>query len=154
RWIESIRTRLGLPSGPVVFCCEAGRDGFSVHRTLESCGIPCLTIDPASIETSSRARKAKTDRLDARRLLKKLRAYVVGDRDILSPVQVPTQEVEDERRMTRERERLVKEASQHQTRIKALLATQGIAVTLDSRIISMLKQSSTAWGTPLGKHLR
>ena len=41
-------------------------------------------------------------------------------------VRWPSVEAEDARRGSRERERLVKERTQHVNRIKALLATQGV----------------------------
>jgi len=48
---------------------EAGRDGFWLHRYLRSCGIENLVVDSSSIEVSRRKRRAKTDRLDVRKLL-------------------------------------------------------------------------------------
>ena len=42
-------------------------------------------------------------------------------------VHVPSPEQEDARRMTRERERLIKEQTAHTNRIKALLRTMGMA---------------------------
>jgi transposase len=54
---------------PVRSCYEAGRDGFWLHRWASAQGIANLVVDPASIEVSRPARRAKTDRLDADRLL-------------------------------------------------------------------------------------
>jgi hypothetical protein len=48
----------------VVSCYEAGRDGFWIHRYLESQGIENLVVDSASLEVSRRKRRAKTDRID------------------------------------------------------------------------------------------
>jgi transposase len=43
---------------------EAGLDGFWIHRVLQSEGIESHVVDPASIATSRRRRRAKTDRID------------------------------------------------------------------------------------------
>jgi transposase len=45
---------------------------------------------------------------------------------VWSVVTVPSEQAEDERRVHRERERLVKERTQHQARIRALFATHGL----------------------------
>jgi transposase len=50
----------------VVSCYEAGRDGFWIHRYLESQGIENLVVDSASLEVNRRKRRAKTDRIDVR----------------------------------------------------------------------------------------
>ena len=64
------KTRLGLPgTAPVFSCYEAGRDGFWIHRWLETHGITNYVVDSLSIEVSRRARRAKTDRLDLVSLL-------------------------------------------------------------------------------------
>jgi len=73
-----------------------------------------------------RARRAKTDRLDAAMLLRALMAWCRGDQAACRMVQVPSAEREDARRTHRERQRLIAERVQHVNRIKGLLATQGI----------------------------
>jgi transposase len=73
-----------------------------------------------------KARRAKTDRLDAAMLLRALIAWWRGDRAACHMVQVPSVEREDARRTHRERQRLISERVQHVNRIKGLLATQGI----------------------------
>jgi transposase len=79
--VVKAKAKLGLESeAAVVSCYEAGRDGFWVHRQLEALGIENHVVDAASIEVSRRARRAKTDRLDARALLEKLVRYAQGER--------------------------------------------------------------------------
>jgi transposase len=51
-------------SFPIIVIQEAGLDGFWIHRVLESEGIESHVVDPASIATSRRRRRAKTDRID------------------------------------------------------------------------------------------
>jgi transposase len=49
----------------VASCYEAGYDGFWLHRVLVAAGIANLVVDPASLKVDRRARRAKTDRIDA-----------------------------------------------------------------------------------------
>src|SRR5437870_7700653 len=55
---------------PVRSCYEAGRDGFWLHRYLISIGIANVIVDSSSIEVNRRLRRAKSDRPDARKLLR------------------------------------------------------------------------------------
>jgi transposase len=49
---------------PIIVIQEAGLDGFWVHRVLEQEGIESHIVDAASVMTSRRRRRAKTDRID------------------------------------------------------------------------------------------
>ena len=110
----------------IVLGYEAGYDGFWLQRRLSAEGITCWVVDPGSLQVDRRARRAKTDRLDAAMLLRALMAWWRGDRAACHMVQVPSVEREDARRTHRERQRLITERVQHVNRIKGLLATQGI----------------------------
>ena len=83
-------------------CYEAGPDGFWLHRWLLAQGIANLVVDSSSIEVNRRARRAKTDRLDAGKLLQLLLRWAGGERAVWSVVHVPTPEAEAERQLTRE----------------------------------------------------
>ena len=109
----------------VVSCYEAGRDGFWLHRRLLEHGVESLVVDAASVAVPQHARRRKTDRLDVRVLLRELMALMRGESDC-RVVRVPTPEDEDERRLGRERNRLMSERVAHTNRIKGLLATHGI----------------------------
>jgi transposase len=111
--------------GRIVSCYEAGRDGFWLHRWLLERGIENLVVDPASIEVNRRARRSKTDRLDAEALLAKLRGHFAGERK-WSVVRVPSAEQEDVRRLERERSRLIKERTGHWARLSSLLVMHNI----------------------------
>ena len=103
-----VTRRLGTT--PRVACCyEAGRDGFWLHRVLEAEGIASHVMDPTSLQVDRRARRAKTDRLDAQALLRALMAWSRGERQVCSMVRPPSPEHEDERRLSRERGTLLKE---------------------------------------------
>ena len=110
----------------IVSCYEAGYDGFWLHRLLEAHGIRNYVIDPASLQVDRRARRAKTDRVDVERLLRSLMAYLRGEPKVWSVVRVPSVAEEDDRRLHRERGRLINERIQHVNRIKGLLAIHGI----------------------------
>jgi transposase len=111
-----------------VSCYEAGRDGFWIHRALLEAGVENYVLDSASIEVSRRRKKVKTDRVDVVALLRLLMRYVNGEQEALHAIRVPTVEEEDQRRLNRERDRLIKERGAHSARIKSLLKLHGISL--------------------------
>ena len=91
RLIERAKRRFGLPeTAAVVSCYEAGRDGFWIHRALVRAGISNRVVDSASIEVSRRRRRAKTDRIDARKLVHLLVRVCLGEREVWREVQERT----------------------------------------------------------------
>jgi transposase len=122
---SSASRKLGGIAG-VACCFEAGRDGFWLQRLLAAHGIAAHVLEPTSVLVNRRARRAKTDRLDAEGMLRVLAAWLGGDRQVCSMVRVPTPEEEDAKRPHREREHLVQEKLRLVNRIEALLFTQGI----------------------------
>ena len=110
----------------VVSCYEAGYDGFWLHRFLEARGIINHVLEAASLLVNRKARRAKTDRLDAEKLVRVLMAYCRGEPKVCSIARPPSVEDEDAKRLHRERQFLMKERVQHIGRIKGLLAAQGI----------------------------
>ena len=122
---EQAQARLGRPIR-VVSCFEAGYDGFWLHRWLCAHGLENRVLDAASLLVDRRAKRAKTDRLDAAGLLRTLRALERGEMQVCRVVHGPSPAQEDARRRSRERARLVVERGQHVSRIKGLLMTQGI----------------------------
>src|ERR1700741_5583542 len=111
---------------PIITIQEAGLDGFWLHRVLQQEGIESHVVDPASIATPRRRRRAKTDRLDGETLLRALLAYKRGEPRVCAMVVAPSPEEEDRRRLCRERRTLIKERIEHANRIKGLLFAQGI----------------------------
>src|SRR5919202_5868517 len=73
----------------IVVGYEASYDGFWLQRRLTSEGIVCWVMDPGSLQVDRRARRAKTDRLDAARPLRGLMAGWRGDRGARHMGQVP-----------------------------------------------------------------
>lgn len=131
--IARTKEKLALPPDAAVRSCyETGRDGFWVHRLLAKLGVENLVVDAASIETARRARQAKTDRLDAEKLVRKLMAYYGGERTVWRVARVLAEADEDQRRPQREAERLKHERTGHRARILSLLALHGAKARLNA----------------------
>jgi transposase len=118
-------TRTG-ESYRIVTIQEAGLDGFWLHRALQQEEVESHVVDPASIATPRRRRRAKTDRLDGETLLRSLLAHKRGEPRVCAMVVAPSPEEEDRRRLCRERRTLIAERIVHVNRIKGLLFAQGI----------------------------
>jgi transposase len=112
---------------PLIVIQEAGLDGFWIHRVLQTEGIESHIVDPASVATSRRRRRTKTDKVDGEALVRTLLAYKRGEPRVCAMVRAPTCREEDERRICRERRVLTAERVTHVNRIKGLLFAQGIA---------------------------
>lgn len=116
-----------------VSCYEAGRDGFWLHRYLQSCGIDNVVVDSASLEVNRRLRRAKTDRVDAGKLLSMLMRYHGGEKQLWKVVRVPSQEDEDARHLHRELEALKRERTRYRNRIHGILIQQGLRINNPSK---------------------
>lgn len=124
--LAGAKQRFALPpTAEVVSCYEAGRDGFWIHRALLCEGIRNRVVDSASIEVNRRQRRAKTDRLDARKLVAMLVRAWLGERDVWREVRVPTEADEAARHVSRERTQLVQERTRVINQLRSWLATWG-----------------------------
>ncbi len=130
-------------------CYEAGRDGFWLHRYLVLRGIDNGVVDSSSIEVNRRQRRAKSDGLDARKLLTMLVRYHAGERKVWSVVRVPTVEEEDRRQLHRELRTLKKERTRTTNRIQGLLANQGIRLIQSGDLSRRLERLRLWDGSPL-----
>ena len=123
--VAKTRERFQTPNAVVHSCYEAGRDGWWLHRWLTQVGVDNIVVDASSIEVNRRARRAKTDRLDA----DKLRTMLVrhhGGEHVWSVLREPTEQDEDARRVHRELQRLTHERTSHINRIRALLVLHNV----------------------------
>jgi transposase len=126
RVLREGRQRLQVPpAARVVSCYEAGRDGFWIHRALTALGIANRVVDSASIEVNRRARRAKTDRLDAFKLVRMLVRVWYGERHVWSEVRVPTVTAEAARQVSRERTALTQDQTRLVNQMRGWLATWG-----------------------------
>src|SRR5215212_512494 len=126
RALHEGRRRLELPAAARVRSCyEAGRDGFWIHRALTAMGLSNRVVDSASIEVNRRARRAKTDRLDALKLVQMLVRVWYGERRVWSEVRVPSVEDDAARQVSRERTALTQEQTRLVNQMRGWLATWG-----------------------------
>jgi transposase len=155
REIEQAKERFGLPKEAAVLSCyEAGRDGFWLHRYLESLEVKNLVVDSASIEVNRRFRRAKTDRLDVAKLLNMLIRYNQGEPKVWSVVHVPSAEVEDQRQLHRELMALKREQTHHINRMKGLLASQGVVMEVKRDFVEQLAEVKLWDGSQIGSGIR
>ncbi len=110
-------------------CCayEAGFSGFWLQRFLQSHKIECWVVHAADIPVTDKEVCSKTDRVDARKIAKALRAQLVR------PITIPDQEWEQDRKLIRHRKKVKIDLCRVRNRIKALLNLWGIRSDLESR---------------------
>jgi transposase len=148
--IARAKQRFGLPEDArIVSCYEAGRDGFWLHRYLVAHNVQNHVIDSASIEVNRRQRRAKTDRLDVRKLLTMLLRHIAGERKVWSVVRVPSIEEEDRRQLHRELLTAKQDRTRVINRIKGLLAGHGVQLALQGDVDAQLEQVHQWDGSPL-----
>src|SRR5271165_6692409 len=133
--IKAAKKRFGRPEdAPVLSCYEAGRDGFWLHRFLLAHGVQNQVVDSASIEVNRRQRRAKSDGLDAVKLVGMLIRWHNGERKVWKLVRVPSVAEEDQRQLHRELIELKAERTAVSNSIKGLLATLGLVVMVDETL--------------------
>src|SRR6516164_5297200 len=153
--IKSAKKRFGLPEKTaIVACYEAGRDGFWLHRFLLAQGFENLVLDSTSIEVNRRKRRAKSDRLDAIKLVEMLIRWCNGEKKVWSVVRVPTVEDEDHRQLHRELIVLKIERTAHINAIKGLLAGLGLQASVDENFPERLEQLRQWDGSAVPEGLR
>ena len=153
--IQAAKKRFGLPEEALVLSCyEAGRDGFWLHRYLCSLGIENQIVDASSIEVNRKARRAKTDRLDVRKLLSMRMRYQQGEHKVWSVVNIPSPEAEDRRHLHRDLKRLIAERTQHTNRMKGLLIAHGLQVSVTKEFLQDLETLHLWDGSRLPPELR
>ena len=75
RFVRKLKDRA---PGRIESCYEAGPTGFHLVRLLETCGVGCVVIAPSLIP-SRPGERVKTDRRDAEKLAKLLRAQLLTE---------------------------------------------------------------------------
>jgi transposase len=156
REIEKAKEKLDLPpDASVKSCYEAGRDGFWLHRFLESQGVENFVIDSASIEVNRRSKRAKTDRLDVNGLVDLLARHLAGSRKpVFSVLTVPSEQAEDLRQLGRELKLVKRDRTRVSNRIKGLLANQGLLIDRSQEMARQLASLRLWNGSKLPHHLR
>ena len=155
REVAQAKRRFGLPpEAEVASCYEAGREGFWLHRWLVAEGIESRVVDASSIEVNRRLRRAKTDRMDAVRLVLLLVRFWSGERSVWSVVRVPSPEEEDRRHLHRELLTLKRERTRIANRIQGMLANQGLRIDWRRPLGPQLAALRLWDGSPLPAGLR
>lgn len=109
----------GFPDKAVLRTCyEAGPTGYELHRLLSSLKVPCCVVAPSLIPLAPGDR-VKTDKRDARRLVRQFRA---GE---LVSIRVPSKEEEAVRDLCRARGDAVEDLSRAKNRLGHFLLRHG-----------------------------
>lgn len=155
RELQRARAHFGLaPDTPVRSCYEAGRDGFWLHRALSHHGVSNVVVDPASIAVDRRARRVKTDRVDAIALVTQLIHAAAGDRRGWRELHVPSVEAEANRHLERERETVREDRKRVRNRIQGLLVAHGVRLPLTAAWPQQVNAVRLWDGAPLPEALR
>jgi transposase len=96
---------------------------------LQGHGIIHHVVDSSAIEVNRRRRRAKSEGLDVRTLLRMLMRYHHGERQVWQVVKIPAVEAEDHRHRHRDVATLKPERARTMTHIEGLLRSQGLRVT-------------------------
>ncbi len=110
------------PDGEYIAVYESGFTGFSTYYELRDVGINCIVAHAADVPTSQYEEAMKTDRIDARKLARALRAgqlrgiYVHSKDDIAA------------RSLLRLRKTMRKELGTYKARVKHKLYNNGVAI--------------------------
>jgi transposase len=120
--IDRLRKRLQSKARCVHVVYEAGPCGYGLYRQLAGKGISCMVCAPSLIPKKP-SERVKTDRRDAVKLVRSLRA---GD---LSAVYVPTVEDEAFRDLSRSWASAKDDLKRARQRLKAFLLLHGVGYT-------------------------
>ena len=153
--MAAAKKRLDLPADAAVTSCyEAGRDGFWIHRYLVGAGVDNLVVDSSSIEVNRRARRAKTDAIDLTKLLSMLRRHVGGEKKVWRVVHIPSAQDEERRHPHRELWALKRDRTRLTNRMTGVLATVGVYVTVDAKLVHRLDRLRQWNGQPIPETLQ
>lgn len=103
---------------------EAGAFGFWPVRKLKELGVEAYVVHPEKLDP--RCKRVQTDKLDSRHLADKLQRYVLGNKQAMVSVYVPTPAEEQQRLAARHRRKLSEQMLALQARGRGLLLSQGI----------------------------
>ena len=138
-WVESL-----LRQGHTVHVVyEACGFGFGLYRQLRVAGAHCYVIAPRKLDEQRTG--VKTDPRDATTLCQRLSRYLEGNTRELAVIRVPSEEEEQARHVTRQREQLV----HHRQKLEA----QGRSLLISHSLPAPAHWWKEQTWTRLGKHL-
>lgn len=119
-WVEKL-----LGQGHTVHVVyEACGFGFTLYRQLIAAGAHCYVIAPRKLDEQHTG--VKTDPRDATTLCQRLSRYVEGNTRELAVIRVPSEEEEQARHVTRQREQLVHHRQKMEAQGRSLLISHAL----------------------------
>ena len=119
-WVEQL-----LRAGHAVHVVyEACGFGFGLYRELKALGAHCYVIAPRKLD--EHFTRVKTDPRDATTLCQRLSRYLDGNTRELAVIRVPTQEEEQDRHVSRQREQLLRLRQKLEAQGRSLLISQSL----------------------------
>jgi transposase len=128
----------------IIATYEAGWSGFWLARWLIRQGIETHVIQPSGVPVDRRARRAKSDGIDAELLLRTLLAWLRSEPRVCSMVPIPDEADEDARRLVRERSELINERIKLVNRIGAFCGLKGDACKVHAVVRILPPQPHTS----------
>lgn len=113
--------RKHYPDGEYHAVYESGFSGFSTYYALQEVGIDCLVIHAADVPTTQYEETMKTDKVDAVKLVKSLKA------GLLRGIYIHKRDDIDARAVVRLRKTIQKQLGGYKSRVKHLLHCNGVA---------------------------
>lgn len=132
------RLQRHFQGGEVRLCYEASYVGYCLQRDLRAHGWHCEVVAPSSIP-APRGKAVKTDRIDAAQL-----AQFYAN-DLLTIVQPPEAEQEQDRDLLRTRHKLLQQRTQLRLHLQALLRRNGLHYQAETGNKSHWTQLHDAW---------
>ena len=102
---------------------EACGLGFVLHRKLEAAGVHSLVITPIKLSENGKLRK--NDKNDSRHLVLRLDRYVVGNKNALPIIRVPSPREEQYRSLGRRRGGMIRIRTNMEAQGRGFLVNQG-----------------------------
>lgn len=109
------------PDGEYHAVYESGFSGFSTYYALQEAGIGCIVIHAADVPTTQYEETMKTDKVDAVKLVKSLKA------GLLTGIYIHRRDDIDARAVVRLRKTIQKQLGGYKSRVKHLLHSNGVA---------------------------
>ena len=103
---------------------EACGFGFNLHRELKALGAQCYVIAPRKLD--EQCTRVKTDPRDGLTLCQRLSRYVEGNTRELAVIRVPSEEEEQARHVSRQREQLVHHRQKLEAQGRSLLINHSL----------------------------
>ena len=119
-WVEGLLSQ--GHSVHVVY--EACGFGFTLYRQLIAAGAHCYVIAPQKLDEQST--RVKTDPRDATTLCQRLSRYLEGNTRELAVIRVPSEEEEQARHVSRQREQLVHHRQKLEAQGRSLLISHAL----------------------------